>query len=120
MRTHFTLLRGALALLLVVSGCLFAVGSTIERNHRHHESAPAKSTETSRRSESRAVPTVVSTAAAPSSATPHSPQNRAPGSFDSPQAGQPPRNGTPHPPQNFRPGLFSEPQATHVTIRLEA
>ena len=46
MRTHFTLLRGALALLLVVSGCLFAVGSTIERNHRHHESAPAKSTET--------------------------------------------------------------------------
>ena len=41
MRTHSTLLRGALALLLVATGCLFAVGSTIERNHRHHERAAA-------------------------------------------------------------------------------
>jgi hypothetical protein len=34
-------------LLLVGSGILFLVGSTIERNHRHHESAAAKSAETS-------------------------------------------------------------------------
>ena len=46
MRTQFTMLRGALTVLLVVSGCLFAVGSTIERQHRHHESVSAKSTET--------------------------------------------------------------------------
>ena len=46
MRTHVTLLRGALALLLVVTGCLFAVGSTIERHHRHHESTAAKGSET--------------------------------------------------------------------------
>ena len=46
MRTHITLLRGALALLLVVTGCLFAVGSTIERHHRHHESTATKSSET--------------------------------------------------------------------------
>jgi hypothetical protein len=36
-----------LALLLVSSGILFLIGSTIERNHRHHESAVAKSAETS-------------------------------------------------------------------------
>ena len=46
MRTHLTLLQGALALLLVVTGCLFAVGSTIERHHRHHESTTTKSSET--------------------------------------------------------------------------
>lgn len=45
MRTHLPLLRGALVLLLVATGCLFAVGSTIERHHRHHESAAAKSSE---------------------------------------------------------------------------
>jgi hypothetical protein len=45
MRAHLTLLRGALVLLLVATGCLFAVGSTIERNHRHHESVAATSTE---------------------------------------------------------------------------
>lgn len=45
MRTHLTLLRGALALLLVVTGCLFAVGSTIERHQRHHESTAVKAAE---------------------------------------------------------------------------
>jgi hypothetical protein len=39
------MLRGALVLLLVATGCLFAVGSTIERHHRHHESTAAKSSE---------------------------------------------------------------------------
>jgi hypothetical protein len=34
-------------LLLVGTGILFLIGSTIERNHRHHESAAAKSAETS-------------------------------------------------------------------------
>jgi len=48
MRTHSTGLRGALVLLLVGSAILFLVGSTIERNHRHHETAPAKSAEVSR------------------------------------------------------------------------
>ena len=42
MRTHLSRLRGALVLLLVGSACLFFVGSTIERHHRHHESASAK------------------------------------------------------------------------------
>jgi hypothetical protein len=42
MRTHLTPLRGALALLLVGSAILFIVGSTIERNHRHHETTAAK------------------------------------------------------------------------------
>ena len=39
MRAHLTSLRGALVLLLVGTAILFAVGSTIERNHRtrHHE-----------------------------------------------------------------------------------
>ncbi|SRR5712691_2683719 len=37
MRTHLTLPRRALVLLLVVTGCLFAIGSTIERHHRHHQ-----------------------------------------------------------------------------------
>jgi hypothetical protein len=36
-RTHLTTLRGALSVLLVGSAILFLVGSTIERNHRHHE-----------------------------------------------------------------------------------
>jgi hypothetical protein len=35
MRTHFVRLRMALAVLLVGSGLLFAIGSTIER-HQHH------------------------------------------------------------------------------------
>lgn len=39
MRTHLSRLRGALVLLLVGSACLFFVGSTIERHHRHHETA---------------------------------------------------------------------------------
>jgi hypothetical protein len=47
LRTHLTRLRGALVVLLVGSACLFAVGSTIERNHGHHESSTAKSTEVS-------------------------------------------------------------------------
>ncbi len=47
MRTHLPRLRAALVLLLVGSGILFLIGSTIERNHRHHESATAKSAETS-------------------------------------------------------------------------
>jgi hypothetical protein len=37
MRTHFVRLRAALVLLLVGSGLLFAVGSTIERNQHHSE-----------------------------------------------------------------------------------
>jgi len=35
-------LRGALVLLLAGSACLFFVGSTIERHHRHSEPAAAK------------------------------------------------------------------------------
>ncbi len=42
MRTHLASLGGALLLLLVGSAILFLVGSTIERNHRHHESSAAK------------------------------------------------------------------------------
>ncbi len=41
MRTHPSRLRGALVLLLVGSACLFFVGSTIERQHKHHESVAA-------------------------------------------------------------------------------
>ena len=37
MRTHFVRLRAALALLLVGSGLLFGVGSTVERNQHHAE-----------------------------------------------------------------------------------
>jgi hypothetical protein len=44
MRIHLTPLRAALALLLVASAILFLVGSTIERNHRHHEQTPAAQT----------------------------------------------------------------------------
>jgi hypothetical protein len=40
MRTHCTRLRAALVLLLVGSGLLFAIGSTIER-HQHHNEQPA-------------------------------------------------------------------------------
>ena len=40
MRTHFTRLRAALVLLLVGSGLLFAIGSTIER-HQHHAEHPS-------------------------------------------------------------------------------
>src|SRR5438874_12033853 len=42
MRTHLRLLRGGLVVLLVGSAILFLVGSTIERSHRHHETAAAK------------------------------------------------------------------------------
>ena len=45
MRTQFTLLQGALALLLVGSAILFFAGSQSERHHRHHETAAATSTE---------------------------------------------------------------------------
>lgn len=38
MRAHLSPLRGLLVLLLVGSGILFLVGSTVERNHRHLES----------------------------------------------------------------------------------
>ena len=41
MRTHLARLRGALIVLLVGSACLFFVGSTIERHHKHHESVAA-------------------------------------------------------------------------------
>lgn len=40
MTTHFRRLRATLVLLLVGSGLLFAVGSTIER-HQHHNEQPA-------------------------------------------------------------------------------
>src|SRR3989442_9191569 len=40
MRTQLTRLRAALVLLLVGSGLLFAIGSTIER-HQHHNEQPA-------------------------------------------------------------------------------
>jgi ascorbate-specific PTS system EIIC-type component UlaA len=40
MRTHLTRLRAALVLLLVGSGLLFLIGSTIER-HQHHRQQPA-------------------------------------------------------------------------------
>jgi hypothetical protein len=52
MRTHLTRLRTALVLLLVGSAVLFLVGSTIERNNRHHESVAAKPAELSGESES--------------------------------------------------------------------
>ncbi len=45
MRANFTMLQGALVLLLAGSAILFFVGSTSERHHRHHETAapaPAK------------------------------------------------------------------------------
>jgi hypothetical protein len=42
MRTQLTRLRAALVLLLVGSGLLFAIGSTIER-HQHHKEHPAAS-----------------------------------------------------------------------------
>ena len=41
MGMHTTRLRGALAVLLAGSAILFLVGSTIERNNRHHEATPA-------------------------------------------------------------------------------
>src|SRR5437667_8234862 len=47
MRTHLTLVPGVLVVLLIGSAILFLVGSTIERNHRHHETAAAKSSEAS-------------------------------------------------------------------------
>ena len=50
MRTQLTRLRAALVLLLVSSGLLFAIGSTIERHQHHSEPHPsaAASTERSR------------------------------------------------------------------------
>ena len=42
MRTHMTRLRAALVLLLVGSGLLFAIGSTIERHQHHNEPAAAR------------------------------------------------------------------------------
>jgi len=39
MRANFTLLQGALVLLLAGSAILFFAGSTSERHHRHHEAA---------------------------------------------------------------------------------
>jgi hypothetical protein len=41
MGTHFVRLRAAVVLLLVGSGLLFAVGSTVERNQHHGEQHPA-------------------------------------------------------------------------------
>ena len=48
--------------------------------------------------------------AAASSAAPHSPQKRSPGSLAAPQAGQADARGFPHSAQNFRPSRFSVPQ----------
>jgi hypothetical protein len=48
------------------------------------------------------------------SATPHSPQNFRPGSFDVPQAGQSAAKAAPHSPQNFMPSRFSMPQLEQV------
>jgi hypothetical protein len=42
MRTQLTRLRAALVLLLVGSGLLFAIGSTIERHQQHKEPAASK------------------------------------------------------------------------------
>ncbi len=47
MRTHLLRVPAALGVLLVGSAILFLIGSTIERNHRHHESVAAKSAENS-------------------------------------------------------------------------
>ncbi len=54
MRTQLTRLRAALVLLLVGSGLLFAIGSTIERHQRHAEARPSagSSTESGTRGES--------------------------------------------------------------------
>ncbi len=55
MRTHLTRLRVALVLLLVGSGLLFAIGSTIERHQRHAEhpsTAATSSTESGTSGES--------------------------------------------------------------------
>ena len=49
MRTDLTRLRAALVLLLVGSGLLFAIGSTIER-HQHHAEQPATTATSSAKS----------------------------------------------------------------------
>ncbi len=46
MRTQLTSLRAALVLLLVGSGLLFAIGSTIERHQRHTEARPSAGSST--------------------------------------------------------------------------
>jgi hypothetical protein len=46
MRTQLTGLRLTLVLLLIGSAVLFLVGSTIERNHRHHETTATRTSET--------------------------------------------------------------------------
>ena len=46
MRTHLTRLRAALVLLLVGSGLLFAIGSTIERHQHHAEARPSAGSST--------------------------------------------------------------------------
>jgi hypothetical protein len=51
MRTQLTRLRAALVLLLVGSGLLFAIGSTIER-HQHHNEQPAATAENGESGES--------------------------------------------------------------------
>ncbi|HXL42568.1 MAG TPA: hypothetical protein VN960_00760 [Gaiellaceae bacterium] len=50
MRTHLTRLRATLALLLVGSGLLFAIGSTIERR-QHHAQQPTAAANASGESE---------------------------------------------------------------------
>lgn len=54
MRTHLTRLRAALVLLLVGSGLLFAIGSTIEPDQHHieHRAATSPSGETGHSTES--------------------------------------------------------------------
>ena len=54
MRIQLTLLRALLAVLLVGSAILFIVGSTIERNHRHHEQPAAQAAHTESGGESQA------------------------------------------------------------------
>src|SRR5207249_4990020 len=51
-RTHMTRLRAALVLLLVGSGLLFAIGSTIERYQHHAEHTAAASGENEQSGES--------------------------------------------------------------------
>jgi hypothetical protein len=60
MRTQLTRLRATLVLLLVGSGLLFAIGSTIER-HQHHNEQPAATAGNGESGESgvKAVPTAV-------------------------------------------------------------
>jgi hypothetical protein len=45
-KAHPTALRSGIVVLLIASAVLFLIGSTIERNNRHHEATATKTTET--------------------------------------------------------------------------